>query len=138
MQNISWDLEPVHVVHSPVQSLVPDYATHPPSGTFQGEPDSITTEWRLIPAGYVWDSAWELNRELIVEVRVSKHETVALTCLTVPEYGIGDNVKDAVYDLLTSLSGYLEVLESRKDKLGDSAVSDLELLNRLTRRRDTN
>ena len=95
-----------------------------------------STEY-LVPAGYSWDDSWELTRDLIVQVKTSEEETVALTCLSLKEYGLGSNVESAVYDLLTSLSGYREVLEARKERLSGSALSELELLQGLTRRKGT-
>lgn len=104
--------------------------------------NSTTAGLYLIPAQYGWDDGWELSRDLIVEAEVSDGETVAKTGLsidlTIEEYGIGDTLKDAVYDLLTSLSGYREALERRQDKLGDSAAADLASLKTLIRRKDSN
>lgn len=98
-------------------------------------PDS-STEY-LVPAGYTWDDSWELTRDLVVQVETSEEETVAMTCLSLKEYGLGSNVEAAVYDLLTSLSGYREALEARKERLSGSALNELELLQGLTRRKDT-
>ena len=90
----------------------------------------------LIPAGYSWDDSWELARDLIVQVETSEHETVALPRLAVDEYGVGSNAKAAIYDLLTSLSDYREVLEAREGRLADSAESELKALRALVHRRD--
>ena len=100
--------------------------------------NATTAGLYLIPAQYGWDDGWELSRDLIVEAEVSDGETVAKTGLTIEEYGIGNTLKDAVYDLLTSLSGYRETLERRQDKLGDSAAADLASLKTLIRRKDSN
>lgn len=87
----------------------------------------------LIPAGYTWDDAWELARDLIVEVQTSKQETVALTRLSVEEYGLGSSFEEAIYDLLTSLSGYCQVLEAKEGKLAVSAAAELKVLRGLVR-----
>ena len=91
----------------------------------------------LLPAGYSWDDTWELARDLTVEVQTSEQETVALTRLTVGEYGVGNNLNEAVYDLLTSLSDYKEALEARETGLANSAVAELQALRELVRRKDT-
>ncbi len=96
-------------------------------------PDS-STEY-LVPAGFSWDDAWELTRDLMVQVKTSKEETVALACMAVSEYGVGSNTKEAIYDLLTSLSGYKEVLEAREGRLADSALDELKALRTLVHRR---
>ena len=97
-------------------------------------PDS-STEY-LVPAGSSWDDAWELTRDLMVQVKTSEDEMVALTCLSLKEYGLGSNAKEAIYDLLTSLSDYREVLEAREDRLADSALAELKALQALVHRRD--
>ena len=137
MRNITWSSERVHVIRSPEEVLVARGTRRPFAGTFPVEEDTRTTEWYLIPSHFTWDGVWELCRDLIVEVQTSKLETVALTRLTVGEYGVGDNFKDAVHDLLTSLSGYREVLEGREDKLGASAAAELKVLRGLVHRKDT-
>ena len=95
-----------------------------------------STEY-LVPAGYSWDDSWELTRDLTVQVKESEEEMVALTCLSLKEYGLGSNVETAVYDLLTSLSGYREVLEAREDRLAESAAEELKVLRGLVRRKDS-
>ena len=137
MRNITWSSENVHVIPSPEEILATRGSGRPFTGTFQLEEDNRTTEWHLIPAYYTWDMRWELSRDLIVEVQSSKQESVALTRLTMKEYGVGSNFSDAVYDLLTSLSGYREVLEAREDRLAESAAEELKVLRGLVRRKDS-
>ena len=91
----------------------------------------------LLPAGYSWDGTWELAGRLTVEVQTSEQETVALTRITPGEYGVGNNLKEAVYDLLTSLSDYKEALEARETRLADSAVEELKELRELVYSKDT-
>ena len=136
MRNILWSLEPVQVINSPVADPVPSARRAISSGTFQVEDDPITVGWHVIPAHHAWDDSWELSRDLIVEVRSSRAETVALTRWTVGEYGLGANSKAAIYDLLTSLSDYREVLEAREGRLADSALGELKALQALVHRRD--
>lgn len=136
MRNISWSSERAQVINSPVANSVPRGRRAISSGTFQVEDDPLTVGWHVIPAHYAWDDSWELSRDLIVEVRSSRAETVALTRWSVGEYGVGGNSKAAVYDLLTSLSDYREVLEAREGGLADSALSELKALRALVNRRD--
>ena len=90
----------------------------------------------LLPAGYSWDDSWELARDLRIEIQTSEQETVALPRLTAGEYGVGNSLKEAVYDLLTSLSDYKAALEARETRLADSAVAELKELRELVRRKD--
>ena len=135
MRNISWSSERVQIINSPFADPVPSGRRAISSGTFQIEDDPITVGWHVIPAHYTWDDSWKLSRDLIVEVRSSRAETVALTRWTVGEYGVGGNSKAAIYDLLTSLSGYREVLEAREGRLADSALDELKALRALVHRR---
>ena len=91
----------------------------------------------LLPAGYSWDDSWELARDLRIEVQNSEQEIVALARLAGGEYGIGSNLKEAVYDLLTSMSGYLDALQSREDQLSESTTSEMKVLRGLVRRKAT-
>ena len=90
----------------------------------------------LLPAGYSWDDSWELARDLGIEVQTSEQEIVALARLADGEYGIGSNLREAVYDLLTSMSDYLGALQSRENGLSESAATELKALRELVRRKD--
>ncbi len=107
------------------------------SGTRQFSEETKRTAWYVIPGGYSWDNAWELARDLIVEVQTSEQETIALTRLSLGEYGIGCNLKEAVQDLLLSLSDYHDALESREGHLADSAKDELNSIRRILRRSTT-
>lgn len=135
MRQILWSSEPIQAINSPVAELPPSGKRAISSGTFEVEECPVTIGWHVIPAHYAWDAAWELSRDLIVEVRSSKAETVALTRWTVGEYGVGDSSKEAIYDLLTSLSDYKEVLEAREDRLADVALNELRALRALVQRK---
>lgn len=87
-----------------------------------------------IPTGHAWEGGWELARDLWVEIRTTSEETLAVTRLTVEEYGTGASVEEAVQDLLTSLSEYRESLEEREERLGVPAVADLAKLRKILRR----
>ena len=87
----------------------------------------------VVPAHYSWDGSWELLCNLLVEICTSKEEVVAITCLTVQEYGVGASTKDAVLDLLTSLGDYYQSLEERRERLGPPALKDLTMLRDLVR-----
>ena len=84
-----------------------------------------------IPARHSWDDCWVLATDLLVEIETTRESVVAITYLTVQEYGLGDSFESAIQDLLTSLSDYYQSLESRKSKLAPSAGKDLEMLRRL-------
>ncbi len=90
----------------------------------------------LIPAERTWGSpSWELLNDLNVELHNSKEEALATTSLPVREYGMGKTFKEAIEDLLTSLSDYYESLESREGRLAEAEANDLAELRRLIRRR---
>ncbi len=74
----------------------------------------------------------------MVEVNTSWEEVIAITYLTVQEYGIGDSFGSAIEDLLTSLSDYYQSLESRQSQLAPPASKDLEILRRLIRSEGVN
>ena len=78
-----------------------------------------------------WDEAWELQHDLLVEIRTSWEEVVASTYLTVQEYGVGPSLETGIQDLLTSLSDYYQSLQARGDRLGPSEVEDLQRLRSL-------
>ena len=84
-----------------------------------------------LPAGHSWDDCWELASDLHIEVNTSQEEIVAVTCLNIQEYGMGDSLESAIADLLTSLSDYYLSLESREGNLSLSASKDLQTLRRL-------
>ena len=86
-----------------------------------------------IPAGYSWDNCWELASDLHIEINASQEETVAVSCLNLQEYGVGESLESAVADLLTSLSDYYESLASRQGNLTEPAIRDLQLLRDLLR-----
>ncbi len=87
----------------------------------------------VIPAQRLWDGAWELTADLLIEAATSEKEAAAVTLLTVQEYGAGASLSDAVEDLLTSLRDYRQSLEAREGKLGPSAEEDLQALRALLR-----
>ena len=84
-----------------------------------------------ILAGHSWDDCWELVSDLHVEIKASDEEEVIAICLNLQEYGIGDSLESAIADLLTSLSDYLQSLESREASLSPSAAKDLQILKSL-------
>lgn len=87
----------------------------------------------IVPIAYSWDDTWELPNQLLVDIRASADEILAVTYLTLEEYGSGSSVQEAITDLLTSLSDYYESLLSREDKLGSRARDDLAKLKELIR-----
>lgn len=87
----------------------------------------------IVPTEYPCDDDWELSNELLVEIRASADEMLAVTYLTLAEYGSGSSLQEAITDLLTSLSDYYESLLSREDKLGSRAGDDLAKLRELIR-----
>ena len=73
-------------------------------------------------SGHSWedgDFRWGLKTLLLVEVRTTQREVLALTSLTtVEEYGLGLSLQEAINDLLVSLSDYLRSLESPRRSAG--------------------
>jgi hypothetical protein len=89
----------------------------------------------IIAAQNSWDDSWELTKDLLIEVRTSSKEVLAITYLTVQEYGVGASLETAILDLLTSLSDYYQSLEAREKTLDSSAREDLKRLRQLIRTR---
>jgi hypothetical protein len=108
---------------------------HGQVGTNQaGDPTSSTSLY-FVPAQYSWDGCWELIVNLLIEIRTSREEVLAITYLTTEEYGVGTSFEDAILDLLTSLSDYYRSLEARQERLEPQAVEDLKILRGLVRPR---
>ncbi len=86
----------------------------------------------LLPKGYSWSNA-KLKTSLLINTSSSPEGWEVTTHLQpdIPEYGLGNSEQEAVRDLLTSLSEYLESLEERQHKLGPPAMEDLESLRSL-------
>jgi hypothetical protein len=59
----------------------------------------------VIAPGTVLDRIWEIKKYLIVELKQEGNKAIAILN-DINEYGIGDNVQDAISDLLTSLVEY--------------------------------
>ena len=111
---------------------LPVYLVPAPKSERKSTSNSVSGEGSyFIPAGHSWDTCWELTDDLRVEVNTSAEKTVIVTCMDIQEYGIGDSLEIAIEDLLTSLSDYLQSLESREEKLESSATEDLRTLRRL-------
>ena len=101
------------------------------SNVYADLPDDPDSDKKLhvIPSGCSWDGEWELTGDLVVEIRTSGEEMLAVARhLTVEEYGAGASLEEAIQDLLTSLSEYRESLEEREYRLGAPAVADLAKL----------
>ena len=101
-----------------------------------GAGSSVSTYFLyFLPSGFSWEEGWELSSFLIAEIHPSSQGVLALTYLTVEEYGEGISVEEAVEDMLTSLSDYLLSLQARESRLAASAASDLAMLRALIRRK---
>ena len=100
-------------------------------GTSAIEGHFHSTSLYLVPAGHSWGQWWRLTNHLCVEIRTSRSEVLAVTFLSIEEYGVGDSVETAISDLLTSLSDYYESLTSREERLASSALEDLSRLRHL-------
>lgn len=103
------------------------------SGTMSSGDPASSNALYLVPSQHSWGDFWELSTDLLVEVNTSRENVVAVTYLTVQEYGIGDSFESAIQDLLTSLSDYYQSLESREANLAPSAIEDLHTLRYLIR-----
>ncbi|MBI2171764.1 MAG: hypothetical protein HYU30_07065 [Chloroflexi bacterium] len=78
---------------------------------------------------------WRLNSLLLAEVHIAQDSVIALTYLNqTSEYGSGQTPEAALCDLVSSLGEYREALESRRDRLGLSAIGDLAVLENLIAR----
>lgn len=72
---------------------------------------------------------WHLNSIIIVQLRsIPKGWLATIWLDDIAEYGTGVTEADALSDLVDSLGEYLESLEKRKHKLGDSAREELAKL----------
>jgi hypothetical protein len=100
-------------------------------GTSQIDSHTISRGLALLPKGTEWKGSWHLVDYLLVEIQAYPTEIVAVTYLTVREYGIGDTQEAAVEDLLESLGDYRQSLEAREEKLADDAREDLAVLRSL-------
>ena len=119
---------------TPGTHKLPDYLVHSPhSGTDSTGDSPPGNERYIIRAGHSWDDSWELALDLHLEVNKSETKVVAVTCLDIQEYGMGDSLESAIADMLTSLSDYYQSLESREAKLAPSATKDLDTLKGLLR-----
>ena len=97
-----------------------------------GDP-KLSMSTRILPAHYSWDNAWELVSDLPVEMQTSGGQIVATTNLSTEEYGIGDTVEEAIFDLVTSLSDYGGWLEDHEGRMGATETEDLKILRVLIR-----
>lgn len=100
---------------------------------------SKAVSWYPIAKSRSWTDGeyrWRLKTLLLVEVRSTQREVLALTRLAgdVEEYGLGSSELEAIDDLLTSLSDYRRSLESVEDQLAPSAQVDLRALEELMER----
>ena len=84
----------------------------------------------ILSRGRSWDE-WSLKTDLMVGITTCPQGWLATTHLDIAEYGFGKSLDEAVADLLTSLSDYRESLESREERLGQSAKGDLNKLRKL-------
>ena len=101
------------------------------SGTWVVNGDIWSEEMYFVPEGYSWEDCWCLATILVVEIRTSLREVLATTWLTVQEFGVGESFEEAVDDLLTSLSDYLQFLQAREERLGPGEQKDLDILRHL-------
>ena len=91
-----------------------------------------TVQLIVLPSGISWDE-WELTESLLVEVVPSEEGVFASPSLVVDEYGMGSTLTEALDDLLTSMSEYLDSLQSREARLGPPGLADLAKLRKLLR-----
>ncbi len=94
----------------------------------------------LLSTGHTWTDgdhqSWGLKKDLPVKVLISPEEVEVLTVgERVEQFGIGDSVGQALHDFLTSLSDILQSLEKREERLGSSALDELNWLRELVCRR---
>lgn len=93
------------------------------------------SEW--INREYSWDNRWELLQGLVVQFEVSPDSVTAIPQLEgIDEFGEGASQNEALRDLLTSFTDYLEALERREKELHPVAIKELEVLRKLINRKD--
>ena len=91
----------------------------------------MSLEMRLLHEEYEV-CGYKLKTQLLVELRQTWQQCLASTGLEgVIEYGVGKSDTEAIVDLVSSLGDYKASLMKRKDTLGQSAIHDLEFLERL-------
>ena len=113
-------------------------AMRPYVGTAQlGHILSMSRELFYLHEQFSWDD-WELASFLLVEIRSSPTEILAITRLTVEEYGEGHTRQEAVVDLLRSLGDYRRSLEVREERLASEGREDLQMLRQLIRPKSDN
>ena len=113
-------------------------ALRPHFGTAQlGHGLSTSLELFYLHKNFSWDD-WELASFLLVQVRSSLTEVLAIARLTVEEYGEGQTHEDAVLDLLRSLGDYRRSLEVREDRLASEGREDLKILRQLMHPKSNN
>ena len=79
---------------------------------------------------------WRLKLVLVVRVQQVRRNWLATTWLErdLEEFGTGDTVDEAIQDLIDSIGEASEVLERRRAGLADSAIKQLDVLNRFVER----
>jgi len=78
---------------------------------------------------------WRLKATILVQIENTVRESIATTWLEgVAEYGTGRDEAEAIEDLVISLGEYSESLAKRKKNLGDSALRELDCLQKLINR----
>ncbi len=88
-----------------------------------------------IPMEFTWDANWRLTQGVMVHLETSAESVTAVAGLEgIDEYGEGATQDAALYDLLTSLTEYMESLEEREGRLHPTAEQELEALRRLIQR----
>lgn len=116
------------------QSTVWIPTTSIPIDTFATDDIGMWFEW--VGQDRHWDDGWELIRGLIVGFEMSPNFVNAAPPLEViNEYGEGCTREEALLDLLTSFTDYLEWLEEREDRLHPNAERELQALRGLVRRK---
>lgn len=79
---------------------------------------------------------WELRHGFTVVFEYSPNRVSAIPQLdSVSEYGEGASQSDALEDLLTSFTDYLEWLEEREERLHPDALAELAALRALIQRK---
>ena len=118
---------------SPVAIEALPFRLHAGASPF-AESDDARRDFYVVPAQPLWQGAWELAADLLIEASAPGGEVAVVTHLTVQEYGAGPSLGDAVADLLDSLREYRESLEAREERLAPPAQADLAALRTLLRR----
>ena len=106
-------------------------ATFKSIGDGPAPPGTSASGMYLLPAGYTWGNRWRLEEDLVAEVRMTSEAVLLLCHGLLEQYGAGNTLDEAIWDLLTSLSDLRESDERHESNLAPDDRERLAMLRRL-------